>query len=484
MEGEAQEYKAMEFMGEEEEEVTEPVSPTGQYFNSSVLSICILAVLESEVPIDDSLTMTLLKDVFLPINPRFSSVMVNGKNGEKQWKRVEVQLQDHVNIPVFPSGLSAISYENYFDDYISRTALKKFPQSQPLWEIHIVKYPTTKAAGNIIFKLHHALGDGFSLMGALLSCLQRADNPSLSLTFPALQFPSNPDCSFSKMKINIVPKCISSIFNTVSDFGWSLLKSSFVEDSRTPIRSGDEKVQFKPISISTFTFSLDHIKQIKSRLGVTINDVITGIIFYGTRLYMQTADDKSTTAHSTALVLLNTRTISGYRSVKEMIKTDAESPWGNQFGFLHVSVPELTDSSFSKPLEFVKIAQEIIQRKRASLAVNLTGRLLEILRKFRGPEATAMYIRKTLFNSSMTISNIIGPVDKMAVANHPIKGFYFMVVGVPQSLTITMVSYTGKLRVAVGTEKGFMDSQKFKSCIETAFEMIFKSSCEKPSGIV
>ena len=76
MEGEAQEYKAMEFKGEEEEEVTEPVSPTGQYFNSSVLSICILAVLESEVPIDDSLTMTLLKDVFLPINPRFSSVMV------------------------------------------------------------------------------------------------------------------------------------------------------------------------------------------------------------------------------------------------------------------------------------------------------------------------------------------------------------------------------------------------------------------------
>ncbi|XP_061946810.1 wax ester synthase/diacylglycerol acyltransferase 4-like [Populus nigra] len=477
MEGEAQEHKAMEFKEKEEEEVTEPVSPTGQYFNSSVLSICVLAVLESEVPIDDSLTMTLLKDVFLPINPRFSSIMVNDKNGEKQWKRVEVQLQNHVNIPIFPIGLSTTSYDSYFNDYISRIALKQFPQSQPLWEIHLVKYPTSKAAGNIIFKLHHALGDGFSLMGALLSCLQRADNPSLSLTFPSLQFPSNPDCSFSKLNIT-VPKCISSIFNTISDFGWSLLKSSFVEDSRSPIRSGDEEVRFKPIVISTITFSLDHIKQIKSRLGVTINDVITGIIFYGTRLYMQNVDDKSTNAHSTALVLLNTRVISGYRSVKEMVKPDAESPWGNQFGFLHVSVPELTDSRFSKPLECVTIAQEIIQRKRSSLAVNLTGRLLEVLRKIRGPEATAKYIKQTLFNSSMTISNIIGPVDKMALANHPIKGFYFMVVGVPQSLTITMVSYAGKLRVAVGTEKGFMDSQKFKSCMETAFEMIFKSSCE------
>ncbi|KAL9342886.1 hypothetical protein Peur_063317 [Populus x canadensis] len=483
MEGEAQEHEAMEFKEEEEEEVTEPVSPTGQYFNSSVLSICVLAVLESEVPIDDSLTMPLLKDVFLPINPRFSSIMVNDKNGEKQWKRVEVQLQNHVNIPIFPIGLSTTSYDNYFNDYISRIARKQFPQSQPLWEIHLVKYPTSKAAGNIIFKLHHALGDGFSLMGALLSCLQRADNPSLSLTFPSLQFPSNPDCSFSKLNIT-VPKCIGSIFNTISDFGWSLLKSSFVEDSRSPIRSGDEEVQFKPIVISTITFSLDHIKQIKSRLGVTINDVITGIIFYGTRLYMQNVDDKSTNARSTALVLLNTRVISGYRSVKEMVKPDAESPWGNQFGFLHVSVPELTDSRFSKPLECVTIAQEIIQRKRSSLAVNLTGRLLEVLRKFRGPEATAKYIKQTLFNSSMTISNIIGPVDKMALANHPIKGLYFMVVGVPQSLTITMVSYAGKLRVAVGTEKGFMDSQKFKSCMETAFEMVSKSSCEIPSGII
>lgn len=117
MEGEAQEHKAMEFKEKEEEEVTEPVSPTGQYFNSSVLSICVLAVLESEVPIDDSLTMTLLKDVFLPINPRFSSIMVNDKNSEKQWKRVEVQLQNHVNIPIFPIGLSTTSYDNYFNDY-------------------------------------------------------------------------------------------------------------------------------------------------------------------------------------------------------------------------------------------------------------------------------------------------------------------------------------------------------------------------------
>jgi hypothetical protein len=61
----------MEFM-----EGSEPVSPTGQYLNSSVLCVSIITVLESEVPINDVHIISFLKDVFLAINPRFSSVMV------------------------------------------------------------------------------------------------------------------------------------------------------------------------------------------------------------------------------------------------------------------------------------------------------------------------------------------------------------------------------------------------------------------------
>lgn len=54
----------------------EPVSPTGQCLNTSVLSMSVLGVLESEVPIDESKIMSFLQDVFLHINPRFCSIMV------------------------------------------------------------------------------------------------------------------------------------------------------------------------------------------------------------------------------------------------------------------------------------------------------------------------------------------------------------------------------------------------------------------------
>jgi hypothetical protein len=53
-----------------------PVSPTGQYLRSSVLSVNNIVVMESEIPIDDSPTMETLESQFLPVNPRFSSIMV------------------------------------------------------------------------------------------------------------------------------------------------------------------------------------------------------------------------------------------------------------------------------------------------------------------------------------------------------------------------------------------------------------------------
>lgn len=118
------------------------------------------------------------------------------------------------------------------------------PQCQPLWEVHIVKYPTSNVAGSVIFKLHHALGNGFSLMGALLSCLQRADDPSRPLTFPSVRM--RPEINGSSIFKNVT-KFFNTAFNTASDFCWSMIKSSLIEDDKTPIISGSAAAGWLPI---------------------------------------------------------------------------------------------------------------------------------------------------------------------------------------------------------------------------------------------
>ncbi|CAL9152087.1 unnamed protein product [Musa hybrid cultivar] len=462
----------------EETVVDDPVSPTGQYFNSSVLSIGILAIFESDVAIDDSPTMSTLENLFLPVHPRFSSVMVKDDHGVRRWKRVALKLEDHVNVPVFPAGLE--TYDDYIRGYISDIAVAEFSQSRPLWDLHILKYPTKSAAGTMVFRIHHALGDGFSLMSALFSCFRRADDPSLPLTFPSSRATKPVQGSGAWWRAwRNVPRALSVCMNTVRDFGWSLLKTNYLADNWTPVRSKEAGVEFRPMEISTVTLSLDEVRHVKAKLGGTVNDVISGTIFYGTQLYFQAAAPGSKEARVTALVLLNTRMIASYQSLKEMTGPDATNPWGNRFGFLHVPVPVSGNPDASDPLSFVLKARQIIKAKKNSLAVHLNGRLLETIRKLRGAETAARYIHSTLRNTSMTISNLSGPMEQMIIAGHPIGSFYFMTVGGPQSLTVSVVSYMGKLKVAMGTEKGFIDAGLLVSCMEQSFRRISEAAAGK-----
>ncbi|KAI8008806.1 O-acyltransferase WSD1 [Camellia lanceoleosa] len=388
-----------------------PASPGAQYFNSFALSVSILCVLEFEVPIsiDDSQTFPLLKDVFLPINPRFSSIMSEQKeNGEK--------------------------------------------------------------VGNIF---RH------------------------------------------------VGRIFSGVFDTLLDFGESIVKSG-LDDDRTPIHSGTEGLEFQPKVTTKMTFSPDQLKQIKDNLNVTINDVIVGIIYLGTRTYMKVAAENNNdelgniNTKTIGLVLLNTRAIGGYKSVSEMLKKNVEMPWGNRFAFLHVPVPQLTDDESSNPLDYILKTHKMIKRKRNSSAIYFTGLLLDTMRKFRGFEwivlvavargflitigrrpivvfprkifvslsldcliGIVIFCLKLVHNHKSTSRRFLdssGPIEKISMANHPVSDFYYIVGGCPRSLGVTMVSYMGKLNVVFATEKGLIDIEKYKSCIESAFQMTLEAT--------
>ncbi|XP_058754661.1 wax ester synthase/diacylglycerol acyltransferase 4-like isoform X2 [Vicia villosa] len=459
-----------------EEEFNEAVSPNGQCFDNTCLSLYILAFLEFQVPIHDLPILSLLQDAFLSI-PHFTSIMVDDERGVKRWKPVEVKLEEHIIEPKFiDDGMSNDSYDNHFADYISKILMENFSPTKPLWQVHVIKYPTSNSAGTLLFKFHHAIGDGYSLMSVILSSLQRADNTSLPLSFPSLKSSSKPK-NISRFMKNM-SQFLSIPFNFMSEFGWSLLKSTLFEDDETPIRSGVEAVEFRRTKLSNIAFSMDHIKEIKSNLGVTINDAITGIIFYGIRLYMQNIDYRSRALNTTALVIANTRKVKGYQRVQDMFKT-AKSDWGNQITYYHVSVPKLQDIPISSPLQFVRKAHTSIKRKKSSYAPPLITKLLRMKNKLEGPEALAKCIHGTMRKASLLISNVAGPIEQMAWGSHPIGGFFFTLAGIPQSLVITIMSYMGMLRVTIATEEGFIDEQKLMQYLNNAFEIIRHESIAK-----
>lgn len=107
--------------------------------------------------------------------------------------------------------------------------------------------------------------------------------------------------------------------------------------------------------------------------------------------------------NATALVVLNTRALGGYKTIAEMVKPKPDMPWGNRFTFVHVSIPKLStggasnDQADLNPLGFVKEVHWTIKRKRNSAVIYLTGWMLEILRKLRGPEVSMYTFDMILF---------------------------------------------------------------------------------------
>jgi hypothetical protein len=57
-------------------------------------------------------------------------------------------------------------------------------------------------------------------------------------------------------------------------------------------------------------------------------------------------------------------------------------------------------------------------------------------------QAVAKHIYGTLRNSSVVMSNLIGPVEPMALANHPVKGLYFIMSGAPEVTIIFFFSFS------------------------------------------
>ncbi|KAL2928248.1 O-acyltransferase WSD1, partial [Bienertia sinuspersici] len=400
---------------------------------------------------------------------------------------VEVNIKDHIKVPIFGEGLSREEYNKHFDDYISKIATSKIDQNKPLWELHIFNYPTNinnknSSSATFIFKFHHAIADGTSLMGLVFSFFRRADNPSIPLNFPssskrAINSNDKQNHVENVMKVlTFVPKFIVSVFHSFYDFGQSL-RLFYTEDDCSPIRSENNDVS-PNYKYSTVTLSLVDVKRIKTILGVTVNDVVIGILFLGIRLYMREMNNgEIMKTRSTVIITLNIRRGKGYASPEEMRKGNTKVPWGNRFSAIELPITNLDEDDFTNPIEFIIKAHKLILRKRNTpFAQLLLSVFLGVVRTCRGLQAAAETFEQRTKNCSFLLTNMIGPTEKMSLAGHLVKDFYFMPAGLKSSLAVSVMSYMEMLTIGLAIEKGFIDYQRLSACLEKAFHSILQAA--------
>ncbi|GAA0163319.1 hypothetical protein LIER_19215 [Lithospermum erythrorhizon] len=261
---------------------------------------------------------------------------------------------------------------------------------KPLWELHLLM-----AHQCAIFRIHHALGDGISLMAAFLSVCPRADDPSLRPRMEGI----GSSGSVIRRRWNSV-EVVKMVWNSVE----------------------------------------------------TINDVLCGVISHGLSKYidLQSPEVAQNGLQITGLAMINLRPQPSVQNrmirrwfavhdTYELMENKARTWRGNKVGI--ILLPVYNHKGGEDPLQYVKRAKEIIDKKKCSLDPICSYKIGELL--------------MSCFGAKMTI--VDNPIDYIRVNS----------TSLPHALTMHIISYAGRADMQILVAKDIIPEPKILAkCFE------------------
>ncbi|KAF4401023.1 hypothetical protein G4B88_013864 [Cannabis sativa] len=395
-------------------EKDEPVSPAGRFFNEQNFTVHILAILGCKTKIfpdvfKQGLLHTLLK------HPRFSSLMVN-EGGNLKWVRTNVDIDKHVIIADMGDDDGVLA-EKFVEDYIYDLTKTSLDKSKPLWEVHIINQKTKEAEGGLfVFKIHHSMGDGMSLVSLLLACTRPITDPD---TVPTLPIPKhkqnhnhhNQDSCNNKSSGGFITSSLrwsmgvlwllQLFWNTLVDIFLFLATGFFLRDSQTPIRAPPFGLSSSPRRIIFRSFSLDDFKLVKNAT---------------------------------------------YSDLADMMEKNGEAEWGNKLGY--VLIP-LTIDLKEDPLDYIR-------------------------------QRMAIFFHKIVSGATMAFSNIVGPTQEIGLYGHNLAFLAATSYGQPHELMVNFQSYMKKITIVLTVdEERIPDPHQLCNDIEDSLKLIKDTIIER-----
>ncbi|KAK1399440.1 O-acyltransferase WSD1-like [Heracleum sosnowskyi] len=440
----------------------EPLSPAARLFQSTELNCSIIIVLGSNSIIDvDAVKSGLMNSMVK--HPRFSSLFViDDKNGgQMSWRRTEVDIHKHVFALELDPNMELP--DQFVEDYASNLTKTGLDPAKPLWELHVLNVKTSDANATAILKLHHSIGDGISIMSLFLASSRIASDLE---SLPSLPKPKRPTSFWNNCRgfwgiLFTIWTVIMMVFNTFVDVMNFAATALFLKDTDTPLKGTSEKIGLSRKRMVHRIISLDDIKLVKSAMNTTINDVLLGITMaglsrylngkYATRSYPNEMDQITGSKNGNHLpenirfrstLLYNLRPSTGIESLAEMMEKESKVRWGNLIGYVLLPI---TIALPDDPLDYVRKAKAIVDRKKFSFEALCTYSVGRFILDLFGLKQTAAVMYKTISNTTMSFSNVVGPREEISFYGHHLSYLAPSVYGQPQALTVHWQSYGEKM---------------------------------------
>ncbi|XP_021859972.2 wax ester synthase/diacylglycerol acyltransferase 4-like isoform X2 [Spinacia oleracea] len=385
----------------------EPLTPNGRLFLQPEFNHITTCAIGFKHPLNIQSIKTEFLNSYILKHPRMSSLFVIDEHGNEFWRRTQIDLDDHLIIhPPQNPGFELFETDEKLQEEYINAILSDFAVScplstdKPLWELHF--YVDLKC---MVFRLHHALGDGISLMSLYLASCRRLDGTKF-------------DGSVNVTKAAEIKKGVKSKSKSKSKYGieglWSMLKmiwwtilsvldfigrcSSLVKDTRT-VLSGGDGVELWPRMAASAKFSLQDMKTVKAAIpGATINDVLFGVISSGFSKYLK---------------------IQSPHAIKE--------------------------------------------------GLQITGIAMVNLRKKPGLQVASKLNHRVVCNTTFMFTNMVGPQEEMTLAGNPMTFIRSSSTSLPQAIIMHMMSYAGIANMQILVAKDIIPNPRFlANCFQDA----------------
>ncbi|HRI55663.1 MAG TPA: wax ester/triacylglycerol synthase family O-acyltransferase [Anaerolineae bacterium] len=319
--------------------------------------------------------------------------------------------------------------------------------TRPLWQFHLIE---GYAGNSVLFcRLHHAIADGIALMHVLLSlCDDSADAPwptpqpvskpqtaglAATLLRPAsLTLSAGQVLAQEGVKTLRNPRRAVEMTQTAAGMARSVTRVTLMRPDTRSLLKGQLSVArhmawSRPLPV-------DEVKAVGRAAGATINDVIISSLAGALQRYMADKGQNPDGVRMRAMMPVNLRPAD-------------ESPevLGNRFGLyapdlpIHVTDPLARLHAFKRTIDHLKHTPEGF----------VTRSIVEIC-GMAPVEVERLVIRFFTSKTSVVITNVAGPRQRLYLAGAPIRQINFWV---PQTaglgLGVSIFSYMGAIVVGV-----------------------------------
>ncbi|KAF2952488.1 wax ester synthase/diacylglycerol acyltransferase 11 isoform X2 [Oryza sativa Japonica Group] len=396
----------------------EPVSPSARLLED----FFIVVVIGIATPVNDPVARAGIAAQFARY-PRFRSIQVTDEDGgNPRWVRTTLNVDDHIIYPELDMDAVAADPDKAVEDYVASLSTKPMDESRPLWEFHVLDFPTSEAAATTAIRVHHSLGDGMSLLTLLMACTRSAADPARLPAMPpqptrtgAIYARPRPPASAGALAFAAwLWSFVALAWHTVVDVASFFATTMFLKDPHTLFKRVKHG-EFQRKRIVHRGLSFDDVKLVKNAMNCAYVDMIN----------------------------------SG---------REDEVKWGNALGFI---ILPFFIGMHKDPLDYVRKAKKVVDRKKSSLEVVFTHLAAEVILKLFGLKAAAAIFHRMISHTTISFSNMIGPVEQVEFCGHPVVFIAPSGYGPPEALTVNFQSYVNTMMVNLA-----VDEAQFPDCHE------------------